>query len=145
MAWETPGVVISMQSGSTTLTQYKACTVSAANTVKHTTAVTTGGSRGINLGILQSVPGASTASTGRAASVMISGVSKALASSRAIAAGKPVTHTSGAAGTSGGRVKAATAYSGSTDDQSILGIALTSCAASTATRYISVAVGLRGY
>lgn len=138
MAWELPGIVISMQSGSTTLTQYKICRVSAANTVVHTTAVTTGGSRQIPLGVLQSVPGASTSSTGRVASVMISGVSKVLASSRAIAAGARITYTTGAAGTSGGRAKYATAFSGSTDDQPLVGIALTSAAASTATRYVSV-------
>jgi hypothetical protein len=137
MAYEIPGQVISLQSGSTTLTQYKICRVSAANTVVHTTGLSTGNSRVVSVGVLQSVPGASTASTGRACSVMIAGVTKVLASSRAIAAGDLVRATSGAAGTSGGRARAS-----SNSTPATVGIALTSCAASTATRYITMRIAI---
>ena len=133
MAYEIPGVVASFQSGSTTLTQYKIVRCSAANTVVHTTGVSTGNSRIMSLGVTQAVPGASTSSTGRAVSVMLTGVTKVLASSRAIAAGDLIRATSGAAGTSGGRARAS-----SNSTPHVVGIALTSCAASTGTRYISM-------
>lgn len=133
MAYEIPGVVVSMRSGSTTLTAFKLCRVSAANTVVHTTGLSTGVAAIRSLGVLQSVPGASTESTGRACSVMISGVSKVLASSRAIAAGDRIRATSGAAATSGGRARPS-----SNNTPHVVGIALTSCAASTGTRYITM-------
>lgn len=133
MAYEIPGVVMSVQSGSTTLTQYKIVRVSAANTVVHTTGVSTGTGAIVSLGVTQSVPGASTSSTGRSASVMITGVTKVLASSRAISAGAFIRATSGAAATSGGRARAS-----SNSTPRLVGIALTSCAASTGTRLITM-------
>lgn len=133
MAYEIPGVVISMRSGSTTLAAYKIVRCSAANTIVHTTGVSTGTGAIFSLGVTQSVPGASTQSTGRVASVMVSGVTKVLASSRAIAAGDRIRATSGAAATSGGRARAS-----SNATPRAVGIALTSCAASTGTRYITM-------
>lgn len=135
MAYEIPGVVIPMESGSTTLTQYKIVRVSAANTVVHTTGVSTGTGAIMSLGVTQAVPGASTSSTGRAVSVMLTGVTKVLASSRAISAGAFIRATSGAAATSGGRAR-----SSSNSSPRVVGIALTSAAASTGTRYITMAL-----
>jgi hypothetical protein len=133
MAYEIPGVVASFLSGSTTLTQYKICRLSAANTVVHTTGISTGTAAIISLGVIQSAPAASTVSTGQVCTVMISGITKVLASSAAIAAGNYVRATSGAAGTVGGRARAS-----SNSSPRIVGIALTSCAASTKARYISM-------
>lgn len=134
MAYEIPGVVASFLSGSTTLTQYKVVRLSAANTVVHTTGVSTGVNAIKSLGILQAVPAASTVSTGQICTVMLSGVSKMLASSRAIAAGAFIRVTSGAAGTSGGKGRSSTANM----TTHIVGIALTSAAASTKSRLVSV-------
>lgn len=133
MAYEIPGVVASFRSGSTTLTAFKIVRVSAANTVVHTTGVSTGTGAIVSVGVTQSVPGASTESTGRAASVMLSGITKVLASSRAISAGAFIRATSGAAASSGGRARAS-----SNSTPRIVGIALSSCAASTGTRFISM-------
>lgn len=137
MAYEIPGVVINAVAGSTTLTQYKIVRVSAAANnspvVVHSTGVSTGTGAIISLGVLQSVPGLSTESTGRACSVMITGVTKVLASSRAISAGAFIRFTSGANGTSGGRARAS-----SNSTPIVVGIALSSCAASTGTRYITM-------
>lgn len=133
MAYELPGVVASFQTGSTTFEQYKIVRISAANTVVHTTGVSTGTGAIISVGVSQSAPTASTSSTGSAVAVMITGITKVRASSRAISAGAFIRATSGAVGTSGGRARAS---SNSTPRH--VGIALTSCAASTGPRYISM-------
>lgn len=141
MAYELPGVVASFLSGSTSLAQYKVVRLSAANTVVHTTGPASSTSRLFVLGVLQSVPAASTASTGQICTVMLNGISKVKASSRAIAAGANLRHTSGAAGTSGGTVMTSSAST----KHNIVGIALTSAAAlagassvATKARYISM-------
>lgn len=141
MSYEIPGVVASFLSGSTTLAQYKVVRLSAANTVKHTTGVPGSSMHIFVLGVLQSVPAASTASTGQVCTVMLNGISKVMASSRAIAAGALLRHTSGAMGTSGGTVMTSSAST----KHNIVGIALTSAAASVGAsslaakaRYISM-------
>ena len=134
MAYEIPGVVASFQTGSTTFEQYKLVRISAANTVVHTTGVSTGVAAIKSVGVSQNAPTASTSSTGSAVSVMLSGISKVRASSRAIVAGAVLRATSGAAATSGGRARSST----SNTLTHAVGIALTSCAASTGPRYISM-------
>ena len=110
-------------SGSTLLTQYKVCALNTAGAVVHTT-----GSSGRRvLGVLQEVPSASTSSTGKLAVVRVFGVSKVRSSSRAIAIGNYLRATSGAAATSGGTVRPTTA-----NTQYLIGVALTSAAATTA-------------
>ena len=137
MAFEIPGVVMSAVSGSTTLEQYKIVRVSAGSgnnpVVVHTTGVSTGTGAIISVGVTQSVPVSSTSSTGRQVSVMLTGVTKVRASSRAITVGAFIRATSGAAATSGGRARAS-----SNSAPHLVGIALTSCAASTGRRYITM-------
>lgn len=137
MAFEIPGVVMSAVSGSTTLEAFKIVRVSAAvggaPVVVHTTGVSTGTGAILSVGVTQSVPGASTSSTGRQVSVMLTGVTKVRASSRAISAGAFIRATSGAAATSGGRARAS-----SNSTPRVVGVALTSCAASTGRRYITM-------
>lgn len=113
----------SFPSGSTALTQYKVAMINSAGALVHTT----GSSGRRALGVLQEVPGASTSSTGKLAVVRVFGISKVRSSSRAVAIGNFLRATSGAAGTSGGTVRPTT-----NNAQYVIGVALTSAAATTA-------------
>ena len=133
MAWEVPGVLISMKQGSTNLAQYRIVRCSAANTVVHTTGLSTGTAAVVSLGVTQNAPTASTVFKTQAITVMISGVTKVEASTGAIPAGAFVRATSGSAATVGGKAKAS---SNSTPRH--VGIALTSAAAGAGVRIISM-------
>ena len=125
-------------SASTLLQQYRVVRVSAAGTgapaVVHTTAASTAGNVRV-FGVTQSAPTASTSSTGKTCSVRTVGVTKVEASSAAIAVGTWLRATSGAVGTTtrlGGTVRT------TTDFKSKIGLAMTSAAAGTGRRLISM-------
>lgn len=135
MAYEIPGVVVSLLSGSTTLKQYRICRLSAANTVVQTTGVSTGTAAIISVGVSQVGVPSPTTRTGLSVPVMISGVTKIEASTGAMSAGAFVRAASGSAATKGGK-----AIASSNSSPRIIGIALTSAAAATtaSVRLVSV-------
>ena len=134
MAYEIPGTVVSLLSGSTTLKAYRIVRVSALNTVVQTTGLSTGASAVFSVGVTQNGVPSPTTRTGLAVSVMVTGVTKVAASSRAIAAGNLIRATSGAAATSGGL-----ALPSSNSTPHVVGVALTSCAAGTiGARFVSM-------
>ena len=131
MAYEMPILDISQDTASTNFLQYRVVTVSGAGVV-HTTAAS--GVRA--LGVSQAAPTASTSSTGTSVPIRVYGVSKVEASSLAVARGNYLRATSGAVAAGsrlGGTVRPTTNAT-----QFVIGIALTSCAAGTGRRYISM-------
>ena len=140
MAFENPILDQSYDTGSTNFLQYRVVRLTTSNTVVHTTAVSTGASAAIALGVTQTAPTASTSSTGTAVAVRHIGITKIEASSRAVSVGNRVRATSGAvASTSrlGGTVRPTTAAA-----RPGLGIALTSAGAGTGKRLITVLLTL---
>lgn len=136
MAFEIPQLIRSWPTASTSFIQYRVVTLTSAGAVKHTTGLSTGATQTIPYGVSQEAPIASTSSTGRLVAVMVSGITKVEASSRAIKIGDFLRATSGAvASTSrlGGTVRPTTAVA-----RPALGIAESACAAGTGRRLVSM-------
>lgn len=134
MAYEIPNFVHSFPSGSTLLYQFGVVRLNSAGAVVHTTAVSTGAAAARPIGVTQDAPASSTSSTGRMVSVMIQGITKVYSSSEAVAVGTYLKATSGAPTVNdGGSVSPTSAVT-----RPAIGIALTSAAASTAPRLISM-------
>lgn len=138
MAYEAPLQNMSFPS-TAALLQYRLVVQTSGGGIKHSTGVSTGTAAVRPLGVVQEPVSAA----GKAASVMLYGITKIAASTKAIKAGQYLRQTSGAASTAsnlGGTVMAATAQSA----YYVIGQALTSCAAAAAgnIRYVSVVLKL---
>lgn len=139
MAYEAPVQSMSFPSTVSALIQYRLVILTSGGGIKHSTGITTGTAGVRVLGVVQE----SVSAAGRPAAVMLEGVSKVAASTKAIKAGAFLRPTSGAASTAtnlGGTVRPTTAESFNYS----IGQALTSCAAAAAgnQRFVSVALKL---
>jgi hypothetical protein len=139
MAYEAPLQSMSFPSTASALIQYRLVVMTSGGGIKHSTGLSTGAAAVRPLGVVQEPVSAA----GRAASVMLYGITKIAASTKAIKAGAYLRQTSGAASTGtnlGGTVMAATNQSA----YYTIGQALTSCAAAAAgnIRYVSVVLKL---
>jgi len=139
MAYESPIQSLSFPSTASALIQYRLVVLTSGGGIKHSTGLSTGTAAVRPLGVVQEPVTAA----GRMASVMLQGVTKVAASTKAIKAGAWLRQTSGAASTAsnlGGTVMAATAVSA----YYTIGQALTSCAAAAAgnIRYITARLAL---
>jgi hypothetical protein len=128
---------MSFPSTASALLQFRLVVLTSGGGIKHSTGVSTGAAAIRPLGVVQEPITAA----GRMAAVMLTGISKVAASTKAIKRGAFLRATSGAASTAsnlGGTVRPTTSESLNYS----IGQALTSCAAAAAgnIRYVTVAL-----
>ena len=136
MAFEIPILDRSWPTGSTLFIQYRVVRLTSAGAVVHTTGLSTGATAQRAYGVSQDAPTASTSSTGRMVPVRVLGVTKVEASSGAIMIGDFLKQTSGAVSAAtrlGGTVKKSTSAL-----IAAIGVAESSCAASTSRRIVAM-------
>lgn len=139
MAYEAPVQSMTFPSTVSALIQYRLVILTSGGGIKHSTGLSTGVAAVRPLGVVQEAVSAA----GRTAAVMLAGISKVAASTKAIKTGQYLRQTTGAASTAsnlGGTVMAATNASA----YYTIGQALSSCAAAAAgnIRYVTVALKL---